>query len=74
LGVAYAQTLAPRGRSMVASLMMGFAVGLGGLISPLVGKLADIYSIHVVLTGVSFIPLLSLPLIALFPRKNTMKI
>jgi FSR family fosmidomycin resistance protein-like MFS transporter len=68
LGVAMAQILAPKGRSMVASLMMGFAFGLGGAISPLVGKLADIYSIHSVLMGVSFLPLLSLPLIFTFPR------
>ncbi len=70
LGVALAQNLAPRGRSMVASLMMGFAVGLGGIISPVVGKLADIYSIHNVLIGVSFLPLLGLPLVAFFPRKR----
>jgi len=70
LGVALAQTLAPRGRSMVASLMMGFAVGLGGIISPVVGKLADLYSIHTVLIGVSFLPLLGLPLIAFFPQKR----
>jgi len=68
LGVAMAQILAPRGRSMVASLMMGFAVGLGGAVSPVVGKLADLYSIHSVLIGVSFLPLLALPLIAAFPR------
>jgi MFS transporter, FSR family, fosmidomycin resistance protein len=68
LGVALAQILAPKGRSMVASLMMGFAVGLGGIISPVVGKLADLYSIHSVLIGVSFLPLLGLPLIAFFPR------
>ncbi|MBR9980234.1 MAG: MFS transporter, partial [Desulfatitalea sp.] len=34
IGVAMAQTLAPKGRSMVASLMMGLAFGLGGIISP----------------------------------------
>jgi MFS transporter, FSR family, fosmidomycin resistance protein len=68
LGVAMAQILAPRGRSMVASLMMGFAVGLGGVVSPIIGKLADLYSIHTVLVGVSFLPLLGLPLIAFFPR------
>jgi FSR family fosmidomycin resistance protein-like MFS transporter len=68
LGVAMAQTLAPKGKSMVASLMMGFAFGLGGAISPVVGKLADIYSIHSVLTWVAFFPLLTLPLIARFPR------
>jgi MFS transporter, FSR family, fosmidomycin resistance protein len=70
LGVALAQNLAPKGRSMVASLMMGFAVGLGGIISPVIGKLADIYSIHTVLSGVSLLPLLGLPLIAAFPRKR----
>ena len=70
LGVALAQNLAPRGRSMVASLMMGFAVGLGGIISPVIGKLADIYSIHNVLIGVSFLPLLGLPLVVFFPRKR----
>jgi len=68
LGVAMAQILAPKGRSMVASLMMGFAVGLGGAVAPVVGKLADLYSIHTVLIGVSFLPLLTLPLIAYFPR------
>ena len=68
LGVAMAQTLAPKGRSMVASLMMGFAFGLGGTLAPVVGKLADLYSIHRVLTGVSLLPLLSLPLIFSFPR------
>jgi len=68
LGVAMAQILAPKGKSMVASLMMGFAFGLGGIIAPLVGKLADIYSIHSVLMGVSFLPLLSLPLIFTFPQ------
>jgi len=68
LGVAMAQILAPRGKSMVASLMMGFAFGLGGIVSPVVGKLADIYSIHSVLAVVSFLPLLTLPMIARFPR------
>ncbi len=68
LGVSMAQALAPRGRSMVASLMMGFAFGLGGIMSPLVGKLADIFSIHTVLTWLCFVPLLSLPFIWRFPR------
>lgn len=67
LGVAYAQILAPKGRAMVASLMMGFAYGLGGIISPLVGNLADLYSIHAVLSVMAFVPLITLPAIALFP-------
>ena len=68
LGVSMAQILAPKGRSMVASLMMGFAFGLGGAVTALVGKLADLYSIHSVLMGISLLPLLSLPLIFTFPH------
>lgn len=68
LGVAMAQKIAPRGRSMVASLMMGFAFGLGGAVSPVVGKLADVYSVAAVLKGVSFISLLTLPIIWRFPN------
>ncbi len=70
LGVALAQQLAPKGRSMVASLMMGFAFGLGGIVSPLVGKMADLYSIQSTLTVMSLLPLLSLPLIVAFPRNR----
>lgn len=68
LGVVMAQKLAPRGRSMVASLMMGFAYGLGGIISPLVGMLADRFSIVPVLFGVALIPMISLVLIFRFPE------
>ncbi len=68
VGVVMAQELAPRGRSMVASLMMGFAYGLGGIVSPLVGKLADLYSIETVLLHVAFIPLVTLVLIFFFPE------
>ncbi len=68
LGVSMAQALAPKGRSMVASLMMGFAYGLGGVISPLVGKMADIYGIRPVLLIIAGIPLLTIPIIALFPK------
>ncbi len=67
LGVVMAQTLAPKGRSMVSSLMMGLAYGLGGTLSPLVGFLADHYSIRTVLMVISFIPLATLLLIRHFP-------
>lgn len=67
LGVALAQELAPRGKSMVASLMMGFALGTGGILSPLVGKLADVYSVESVLAKIAIVPLLSLLLIFFLP-------
>jgi FSR family fosmidomycin resistance protein-like MFS transporter len=47
---------------------MGFAFGLGGAVSPLVGRLADLYSIQAVLAAMSFVPLLTVPLIWWFPR------
>ena len=71
LGVSMAQTLAPRGRSMVASLMMGFAFGLGGIVAPVVGKLADTYTISPVLSVIAGIPLLIIPVISLFPKTRS---
>lgn len=68
LGVSLAQQLAPKGRSMVASLMMGFAFGLGGIVTPIAGKAADLYGIQPTLTAISLLPIISLPLIAAFPR------
>lgn len=68
LGVALAQQLAPKGRSMVSSLMMGFAFGLGGILTPIVGRMADLYTIEPVLAVVSLLPLLTLPLIWAFPK------
>lgn len=68
LGVTLAQELAPGGRSMVSSLMMGLAYGLGGAVAPVIGRLADLYSVDTVLWAVSFIPLVTVPLILMFPR------
>ncbi|MCP3876474.1 MAG: MFS transporter [Desulfobacteraceae bacterium] len=68
LGVAMAQKLAPKSRSMVSSLMMGFAYGLGGAISPFIGKLGDIYGLENVLFYSAFIPLITLIFILKFPK------
>jgi FSR family fosmidomycin resistance protein-like MFS transporter len=70
LGVVMAQKLAPRGKSMVSSLMMGLSMGMGGLMAPLVGSLADIFSIRTVLSGLALVPLASLGLVAYFPEKK----
>jgi FSR family fosmidomycin resistance protein-like MFS transporter len=70
LGVAMAQELAPKGRSMVSSLMMGLAFGTGGMLTPLTGKLADAFSIRPVLTFLACIPLLTTGLITLLPEKK----
>jgi FSR family fosmidomycin resistance protein-like MFS transporter len=70
LGLAMAQELAPRGRSMISSLMMGFAFGAGGMMTALTGKLADIFSIRPVLTSLAIIPLLTTGLIALIQERK----
>ena len=38
--------------------------------APLVGELADRYSVATVLWTVAFIPLVALPLILMFPRRR----
>ncbi len=68
LGVAMAQELAPKGRSMVSSLMMGLAFGTGGMMTPLTGKLADVFSTRPVLGFLALIPLLTTVLIRLLPE------
>ncbi len=70
LGVALAQELAPRGRSLVSSLMMGLAFGTGGMMTPLTGKLADIFSIRDVLALLTLLPFLTIGLVALLPNKK----
>ncbi|MFH1152297.1 MAG: MFS transporter [Pseudomonadota bacterium] len=67
LGVGMAQILAPRGRSMVSSLMMGLAYGLGGITSPVVGYFSDRFSIDTTLMGITVIPVITLFIIAKFP-------
>ena len=71
LGVAMAQELAPRGKSMVSSLMMGLAVGTGGMMTALTGKLADMFSIRPVLSWLAIIPLLTTGFLALVHEKKS---
>jgi len=70
LGVAMAQELAPRGRSMVSSLMMGLAFGTGGMMTPVTGMLADVFSIRTVLFFLAIIPFLTIGFISLLPGKK----
>jgi len=70
LGVTLAQTLAPKGRSMVSSLMMGFAFGLGGSMTPIAGAFADAFSIRPVLAAAALIPLALLALVSFLPEPH----
>ena len=70
LGLALAQRLAPQGKSMASSLMMGLSFGTGGLLAPLTGMLADIFSIQPVLAAIAIIPLLTVVLLFYFFKKE----
>ena len=68
LMVTMGQELAPKGKSIVSSLMMGLAVGMGGMMTPLAGHLADLFSIRSVLAIFALLPVLMLPLIYVLPE------
>jgi MFS transporter, FSR family, fosmidomycin resistance protein len=73
VSIVMAQQLAPKGRSMVASLMMGFAYGLGGAMTPITGKLADLFAIQSVLQFLCYVPLITVGLIFFFPTLRGMR-
>jgi MFS transporter, FSR family, fosmidomycin resistance protein len=59
VNVTFGQTIAPISAATVSSLMMGFAWGMGGLIVPLVGMLADRIGIERTLMAMSTVPLVA---------------
>lgn len=59
---AAAQELAPRSRSVVASLVTGFAFGLGGLLLAPIGLFADMFGLVATLILVALLPLVPMPL------------
>ena len=56
----YAQELVPGKVGMIAGLFFGFAFGMGGLGSALLGKLADMTSINYVFQVCAYLPLLGI--------------
>jgi len=69
----YAQELLPRRVGMISGLFFGFAFGLGGVGSALLGRLADLTSIDFVYRVCSFLPIIGL-LTALLPNLEPNKI
>lgn len=63
VGLALAQRIAPKGKSMVSSLMMGFSWGVGGMLTPVTGSLADAYGIRPVLLAVALVSLATMVLV-----------
>jgi len=68
----YAQELIPGKVGLVAGLFFGFAFGMGGIGSALLGKLADNTSIEYVYHVCSFLPLIGM-LTAFLPNIETKK-
>ncbi len=71
LGVLMAQEMAPKGKSMVSSLMMGLAFGTGGMMAPITGKLGDLFGVRPVLAVVGLIPLLTTVLVPMLPERRS---
>lgn len=68
----YAQELIPGKVGLVAGLFFGFAFGMGGIGSALLGKLADATSIEYVFNVCAFLPLIGL-LTGFLPNIETKK-
>ena len=66
--MALAQKIAPEGRSLVSSIVIGLALGGAGLLMPLTGRMADIFGIRTVLNFIAFIPLAAVALIRYLPE------
>jgi FSR family fosmidomycin resistance protein-like MFS transporter len=57
VNVTFGQMIAPISAATVSSLMMGFAWGVGGLVVPFVGLLADRIGIERTLVVMAFMPI-----------------
>ncbi len=60
MAMVYAQELIPGKVGMIAGLFFGFAFGMGGIGSALLGALADHTSIQYVFKVCAFLPLIGL--------------
>jgi MFS transporter, FSR family, fosmidomycin resistance protein len=70
VSVLMGQSIVPHAISTVSSLMMGFGWGVGGMLVPLAGRLADLTSIQETLRMLAFVPILYGVLAWKLPRKD----
>lgn len=69
-GVALAQQIAPNNRSLVSSIVMGFAMGTSGVLMPLAGRVADSFGIRPVLSCIAVIPFAAVIAVRYLPDPN----
>jgi FSR family fosmidomycin resistance protein-like MFS transporter len=70
VNVTFGQMIAPISAATVSSLMMGFAWGVGGLVVPFVGMLADRIGIERTLVIMAFMPIAAAVCAAPLPSGN----
>jgi FSR family fosmidomycin resistance protein-like MFS transporter len=68
VNVVMAQRLVPGGASTVSALMMGFAWGVGALLTPFTGIMTSRIGFANALIVVSLLPILAAALLIRFPR------
>jgi FSR family fosmidomycin resistance protein-like MFS transporter len=71
--LALAQLVAPKGKSLVSSIIMGLTLGASGILMPMAGKLADIFGMRPVLSCMALIPFAALLLIRHLPEPHQKK-
>lgn len=67
-GMVMAQELAPQNAGTVSSFLTGFSWGVGSFLTPLIGKLADLYGLLVAFQIVAGLPLLTAICAFFLPR------
>lgn len=68
--VVLAQSWVPHHRSTVSSLLMGFAWGVGGLVAPLFGRVADIHGLGPSLSVIGLLPIVGAALAWRLPPRG----
>lgn len=69
VNISFGQMIAPGNAATVASLLMGFAWGLGGLLIPLAGVAADRFGLEQTMVALGFVPLAGVALAWPLPRE-----
>ena len=73
VNVVMAQELIPQSASVVSALMMGFAWGMGGMMVPVVGKIADVSGLKKALLLIVLLPAFGFLFSLLLPRKAPLR-
>jgi FSR family fosmidomycin resistance protein-like MFS transporter len=73
VNVVMAQELIPQSASVVSALMMGFAWGMGGMMVPIIGKIADLIGLGKALMIVVLLPVLGFVLSMFLPKCHSLK-